>query len=206
MPFARPHMLIPILNPDVSLEALEQLLSAEQIRLVMRLDGGTSVHVLATLLNRSLTEITDEIKELAAQGILQLYQRTTPQHRLERVLWPPAIEEWDGLPGVFEESRSNKVDTEPEVYTISSMELPAFHSPPVPSQPSQAETEDPGESTNPEHEPVKLLSIAPDMSMDATIVKGFNLAEFLAAQATIAPSSSSSSPESSSASVPNKDS
>lgn len=131
MPFSKPQILIPVLHPEASLEALEHLLSPEQIQLIMRLDRRSSVKDLAQLTSRSLTDVTDDIKELTIQGVLQLFQRTTKGGPLHRVMWPPPAEEWLELPGISD-PLGNTTDTEPEVYTISSMELHAVPFPPEP--------------------------------------------------------------------------
>ncbi|TNE44559.1 MAG: hypothetical protein EP343_30220 [Deltaproteobacteria bacterium] len=124
MPFTNPHILIPLLNPEASLEALEQILSPQQIQLIMRLDRNTTAKDIAQLTSRSLTDVLDDIKDLALQGVLQLYQRQSQNGRLQRVLWPPPVKEWLELPGLGDTLTDNK-DTEPEIYTISSANLPA---------------------------------------------------------------------------------
>ena len=122
MPFSKPHILIPQLNPEASLEALEQILSPQQIQLIMRLDRNTTAKDIAQLTSRSLTDVLDDIKELTLQGVLQLYQRQNQSGQLQRVLWPPPVDEWLELPGLGDTMPDSK-DTEPEIYTISSASL-----------------------------------------------------------------------------------
>lgn len=172
MPFSRPQYLIPTLHPEASLEALEHILSYEQIQLIMRLDGATSVSALTKLLSRSLTDVMEDVKDLVLQGVLQLHQRVSKGGRLQRVFWPPPSEEWRALPGFLDDETGNPLDTEPEVYTISSMELPAYgQSPPeTPAPPSeQPPTAEPQEG---------------DIFKEATVVKPFNFADYLAYQAS----------------------
>ncbi len=124
MPFSKPHVLIPQLNPEASLEALEQILSPQQIQLMMRLDRNTTAKDIAQLTSWSPTDVLDDIKELALQGVLQLYPRQSQSGQLQRVLWPPTVNEWLDLPRQGE-TLPNSQDTEPEIYTISSANLTA---------------------------------------------------------------------------------
>jgi hypothetical protein len=122
MPFSQPYLLIPSLNPDASLEAIEHILSEQQIKLIMRVDGDTSLTDVATLLDRPVAEIVTEIKYLLIQGVVHLYRRNVTTRDLQRVFWPAEAGEFP-ISEEPDQFKPEQTGTIPEVYTISSVEL-----------------------------------------------------------------------------------
>ncbi len=75
MPFSHPETLLPFLSSNVSLHALEHILSPDQVLLITRMDGSSTLRTLATLSGKTIEVIVDEVKSLLEQGIIELFQR-----------------------------------------------------------------------------------------------------------------------------------
>lgn len=78
---ARPKadFLIPRLNPALSPDRLEKILSEEEIRIIQYIDGETSCSLLARLLGYSGDSLQAILDTLSNRGVVQLGYRTTDE-------------------------------------------------------------------------------------------------------------------------------
>lgn len=84
MDFSKPSLLVPMLRQGLAIDALEGLLSPQQIELLIMLDGHTSLPELADLLQRPLKSLFPEIERLCLEGVVVLYKRSQWQPNLLR--------------------------------------------------------------------------------------------------------------------------
>ena len=75
MPFSKPRNIFPKLNSKASPHQLEEFLSLEQVQIVTRVDGTTSLTSLAQLLRRPIDDLVADVKALLLLDVLEVYER-----------------------------------------------------------------------------------------------------------------------------------
>ncbi len=104
MPFSKPKNIFPVLNLRVTPQQLEGSLSPEQVQIITRVDGSTSIRSLAMLLNLPLDDLIVAIQSLVELDVLEIHERkpskTTFAHQLPSVDEESVPQTSESLPSV----------------------------------------------------------------------------------------------------------